>query len=325
MRTLGSKHIKAYLLIALTGFIAGSFFGNVGQLNTAWAEQTQGEFTATLDRNSVQIGDVAWLTLRYRLPEGASLQEDIKIGGIEGITKLEQTVEPGQIRIKLFVDRLEYWESDTLTLSFEDKEGNIQTLKTDPVSLTVHSVLGEKPAEAQLRSIRDIILTKGLWRSYWPWAAALAGLVLMLSCVYLWYRKGRNRNTPAEMMEPPHVSARKAIEALERRQFFEKGEVKAFYFTFSEIMRRYLESIRHFPAAEYTTEEISHQIRLEADRKLLPLLRQADLVKFADTVPTPAGKEEDVRSAMSYIDETRPLSNDATDVEPQRRIVGGQP
>ena len=127
------------------------------------------------------------------------------------------------------------------------------------------------------------------------------------------------------MMEPPHVSARKALESLERRQIFEKGEAKTFYFTFSEIMRRYLESIRHFPAAEYTTEEISHQIRKEIDRKLLPLLRQADLVKFADTVPTPARKEEDVRSALSYIDETRPLSDDTANMEPQRRIIGVQP
>jgi hypothetical protein len=325
VRILGSKHIKADLLITLMGFIAGFFFGNVGPLNAARAEQNQGELTASLDRNSVQIGDVVRLTLHYRLPEGGSLPGDPKIGGIEGLTKLEQTVEPGEIRIKLFVDRLESWQSDTLTLSFEDKEGNIQTLKTDTVSFTVHSVLGEKPAEAELRPIRDIILTKSLWRSYWPWIAGLAGLVLILSCAYLWYRKNRRRNLPADMMELPHVSARKALEALERRRIFEKGEAKTFYFTFSEIMRRYLESIRHFPAAEYTTEEISQQIRLEVDRKLLPLLRQADLVKFADTVPTPARKEEDVRSALSYITETCPLSNDATNVEPQRRIVGGQP
>jgi hypothetical protein len=325
VRVFDSKHIKTDLLIAFMGLIAGLFCGNVGLSDTVWAEQHQGELTASLDPSSVQVGDVTWLTLHYRLPEGGSLQDDPIIGGIEGITKLEQTVEPGQIRIKLFVDRLESWQSDTLTLSFEDKAGNIQTLKTDPVFLTVRSVLGEKPAEAQLRPIRDIFLTKSLWRSYWPWVAGLAGLVLMLSCAYLWYRQKRNRNIPTEMMEPPHVSARKALEALERRQFFEKGEVKAFYFTFSEIMRRYLESIRHFPAAEYTTEEISHQIRKEIDRKLLPLLRQADLVKFADTVPTPARKEEDVRSALSYIDETRPQSDDTANMEPQRRIIGVQP
>ena len=234
-------------------------------------------------------------------------------------------MEPGQIRIKLFVDRLESFKSGPLTLSFKDKEGNIQTLKTDPVSFSVHSVLGEKPAEAELRPIRDIILTKSLWRSFWSWVAGLSGLVLILSGAYLWSRKYRRRTLPAQIMELPHISARKALEALDGSRVFEKGEAKTFYFTFSEIMRRYLESIRHFPAAEYTTEEISQQIRLEVDRKLLPLLRQADLVKFADIVPTPARKEEDVRSALSYIDETRPPSNDAANGEPRRRIAGGKP
>jgi len=37
------------------------------------------------------------------------------------------------------------------------------------------------------------------------------------------------------------------------------------------------------------------------------LLRHADLVKFADTIPTPAKKEEEVKEALSYIQETSPL------------------
>ena len=278
-----------------------------------------------MDRQNAQIGDIVLLTLNYRLPEGGTLPESPTIGGIEGITKLDQTVEPGQIRIRLFVDQLASWESKPLTLFFLDKEGNEHALKADPVSFTVNSVLGEKPAEAELRPIRDIIHTKSVWRSYWPWIAGVAGLVLILSCAYLWSQKYRRRNLHIDTSEPPHVKARKALEALDRSQVFEKGETKTFYFAFSEIMRRYLESIRHFPAAEYTTEEISHEIRLEADRKLLPLLRQADLVKFADTVPTPARKDEDIRSAFSYIDETRPPSDDTLNAKPPKRIDGGNP
>ena len=42
------------------------------------------------------------------------------------------------------------------------------------------------------------------------------------------------------------------------------------------------------------------------DRKILPLLRQADLIKFADAVPTPAKKDEDLKTAFLYIEENRP-------------------
>jgi hypothetical protein len=277
-----------------------------------------------LDKNNARVGDTVWLTLKYQLPEGETLPEQIKLGGIEGVTIVEQVVEPGQIRIKLFVDRLESWKTDSVTISFNDKAGAEKTLKSAPVSLTVDSVLGEKPAEAQLRPIRDIIPIKGFLRTYWPW---LLGLVLLISAIagaYLWSRKRRSPYETAGKSEPPHVSARKAIEALERGKVFEKGDAKTYYFTFSEIMRRYLESIRHFPAAEYTTEEISRQIQMEVDRKLLSLLRQADLVKFADTVPTQARKEDDVRLALSYINETRPLSDNTETGETPHRLIGGQ-
>ena len=58
---------------------------------------------------------------------------------------------------------------------------------------------------------------------------------------------------------------------------------------------------------ELTTEEIARCIDREQDRGLLALLRQADLVKFADRVPASARKEEEVKTALSYIQETSPV------------------
>jgi hypothetical protein len=104
--------------------------------------------------------------------------------------------------------------------------------------------------------------------------------------------------------EPPHVWAKREIEALEAQGLFEKGHIKVFYFRFSEILRRYMEALRGFPAAEFTTEEIADAIQEEQDRRLLPVLQQADLVKFAETIPTKAKKEKEVEMAFSYIQET---------------------
>ena len=73
----------------------------------------------------------------------------------------------------------------------------------------------------------------------------------------------------------------------------------------------YLERLRGFPAAESTTEEIARYVREEPDRALLPLLRAADLVKFADTRPSPARKEEDVRAVRDYIRVTGELAEAA--------------
>jgi hypothetical protein len=112
------------------------------------------------------------------------------------------------------------------------------------------------------------------------------------------------------MEDPPHVKADKEIDNLIASRLFEDGDVKAFYFIFSETIRRYMESIRRFPAAEMTTEEIARFIKTDpSDQKVLPLLRQADLVKFADSIPAPDRKDQDILIARTYIQETRPMPN----------------
>jgi hypothetical protein len=100
------------------------------------------------------------------------------------------------------------------------------------------------------------------------------------------------------------VSARESIQELEGERLFERGQLKVFYFRFSEIMRRYLEELRGFPAVEFTTQEIALAMKDPKDRELLSLLRQADLVKFADYRPTQARKEEEVKKALGYIENT---------------------
>jgi hypothetical protein len=276
----------------------------VGLAETKTGDTALG-LTASLDRESVRVGDMVWLTLKYHLPEGARLPEKPQIKGIEGLTITERIVEDDHIKIRFLADQLGAWKSGTISLTYVDKDGNKKTMDAGSVSLTVRSNLGEKPEEARLRPIQDIVPIEPAWLTYLPWAAALAGLLFIIAALTWWYRKRRSRDILPEVIDPPHIRARKEIDRLVAQDLFETGKVKAFYFILSEILRRYIESIRHFPAAEYTTEEIAHHIRNnEEDGKILPLLRQADLVKFADTVPTPSRKDDDIQTALSYIQKT---------------------
>lgn len=262
--------------------------------------------TALLDRDSAAIGSVVTLILNYRLPDGAGFADIPEIGGLEELTPVDREIGLNQIRIKLLVDRLGAWTTGPLSLDYLDEEGKPQTVSTDPVSLTVLSNLGETPEAAELRAIQGIIPTKGRWLNRLPWVGAGIAFLLTALAIVWWYRTRRRGNLLTAAMDPPHIRAVKEIEALEGRKLFEQGHAKAFYFSLSEILRRYLEAIRGFPAAEFTTEEIAHHIETEPDRRLLPLLRQADLVKFADFLPTPAGKTEALEAALNYIEDTRP-------------------
>ena len=263
--------------------------------------------SASIDRDSARVGGIVELCLKYRLSEGARLPAEPKIKGIEGLTTVDRQIRPGLIRIRLLVDQLGPWKTGELSLSYLDKEGKSQVLTTDPVSLKVTSNMGDKPAEAELRPIQGIIPTRPLWLKYLPWVAGLLGILLIVSVLFWWYKRRHKGKPPVIPLVPPHIRAKKEIKELDAQRLFEKGHAKRFYFRFSEILRRYLGSLRGFPAVELTIEEIARSIDREQDRSLLALLRQADLVKFADRVPAPARKEEDVKTALSYIQETSPV------------------
>jgi hypothetical protein len=294
------------VLCLLFSLILAFFAGTPLSDSQGVLEGARPGLTASLDRDSARVGSKVILTLSYRLPEGAGFSDIPEIKGLEALTPMDREIGPDAIRITLLVDQLGSWKTGPISVSYLDKDGKTQALTTDPVSLTVLSNLGEKPEEAELRPIQGIIPTTPLWWKYSPWIAGIAGLLLIVLGLLWWYHRRHRKALSAMAQDPAHVWAKKAIEDLEAQGLFEKGQAKAFYFRFSEIVRRYLEAIRGFPAAEFTTEEITLCLNSEQDRKLLPLLRQADLVKFADTIPIQARKEEAVNTALSYIHETSP-------------------
>jgi hypothetical protein len=266
--------------------------------------------TASVDQDPAKFGSIVVLTLAYRLPDGGYLPEDLEIQGLEDLSTVGMETTPAHIRIKLLVDQSDLLQTGPLLLTYLDKEGDKQVLTADPISITVLSSLGERPEEVQLRPIQGIIPIKTLWLRYLPWGVGLLLVLLAGAGLFWWHRRGRFQTISAEVLDPPHMRARKEIEQLEGQRLFEQGQIKRFYFSFSEILRRYLEALRGFPAAEFTTEEIALHMDNEQDRSLLPLLRHADLVKFADTVPTPARKEEEVTTALAYIQETGIVTGD---------------
>lgn len=260
--------------------------------------------SASFDRDAAKVGTTVELTLSYRLPTGGRLPKEPEIKGLENLTIIKHFSEPDQIRIRLLVDRLGSWTLGPLSLTYLDKEEKTQILKADPISLEVLSNLEKGPFRTRIRPIQGILSTEALWLQNLLWIASLLCILLVAIAVIWRYKNTWVEKEPPTSVEPPHIRACQEIQQLEARGLFEKGLIKGFYFGFSEIMRRYLESLRNFPAMEFTTEEIAHHLDSEKDRKLLPLLHQTDLVKFADTIPTQTEKVAHVRIALAYIRET---------------------
>jgi len=280
-----------------------------------WSEAPETDpvptLSASIETNSARIGDLLWVTFQYELPENAKLPEKGGIGGLETLTVLEQKTEPNQIKIRFMIDQLESFDLGPFSLTYIDHQNNQQAVTTDPIAITVLSNLDEKIEDAALKPIQDIISTRSRWLTFMLWAFA-AVLLLGVVCGFIyWRKKCRTHDMRAAVEDPPHVRADREIDNLIASGLFERGDVKTFYFIFSETIRRYMESIRGYPAAEMTTEEIARAIKTDpSDQGILPLLRQADLVKFADLMPAPHRKDQDILMARTYIQQTCPVTND---------------
>jgi hypothetical protein len=88
-------------------------------------------------------------------------------------------------------------------------------------------------------------------------------------------------------------------------------ELDAFFVELSDIVRHYLEDRFELRSPELTTEEFLEQmsdspdLTLEHQRLLRGFLRRADLVKFAQHVPSKEDIQDSVGAAERFLDETR--------------------
>ncbi|EFK11285.1 conserved hypothetical protein [delta proteobacterium NaphS2] len=282
------------------------------------------QMTASLVPNQTNVGGIVTLTLKFQLPAGAHLAPEPAVKGLAGFRILDQqmmipddarkktdgkkspdTVVSGEYHIRLMVNRLDSGSVGPISLPYVTADGEKASLKAAAVPFTVLSNLGEKPGAARLRPIYGIIPTQSLLGKYRFWILGGIAILLLGVAVEWWFRSRRQKVSSAMEQTPPDKLAMRGLKALEARRLFEEGRIKDFYFEFSEILRRYMEAIRGFPAAEYTLEEIARAAGKKEDQPLLSLLRRADMVKFADSAATPAGKTDDLAAAFAYIRSTR--------------------
>ena len=190
-------------------------------LLTAWIAWSQTEsalressLSASVEKSVAKIGDLLWLTLTYDLPEGGHIPDEPVVGGIEKLTIVEREVRTGIIKLRFIVDRLESFQTDPISLIFIDQVGNEQQIETAPITITVLSNLGQKPEDATLKPIQDIIPISSRWMPFLL-GAALAGIMLCFVIGWLWWRrKHRPGRITTAKSDPPHIRAEKEIDQL---------------------------------------------------------------------------------------------------------------
>lgn len=192
--------------------------------------------------------------------------------------------------------------------------------------LTVHLHLGDTvqtntlalgvtptPASAdplEMDAIRDIYREPAHWTDYWPWAAGILTILLLL----IWYvRRKRKRQKPVftevkptPVAVPPNEIALQKLAALEQEKPWKKDRLLEYYAALSMIIREYLEHRYGILALESTTREIAALLKPTAfpDDLKAPLdylLQQADMIKYAETTPPAAFHEKALENARTIV------------------------
>lgn len=142
----------------------------------------------------------------------------------------------------------------------------------------------------------------------WVWYA-LGALALAALAVYLLRRRKKAPAAAAPEPElPPDYVALRDLEAIERLNLVEKGELKRHYTLVVDVVRHYLKKRYGIPVMDRTTEEIL----LDLDRNRLrpdgieALLREADFVKFAKYRPEAARAGRVIGAARDIIVRSAP-------------------
>lgn len=299
-------HSRTSLLRVFSGLVVALLFtAHPGLCRGVQAPVQAPGLTLSAEPSPVAVGGTLRLVLKYDLPPGARLGNDPEIKGIENLSVTGKEVGEGRIVLTAVTDSLDPIRIGPVELGFVDKAGRKGYLRSEGTTVKVVSNIKGGADSQNLSPIKGIIPLTNPWMRW----AVIAGAVLLaaavLAGIILALRKWKRGTPSGAPADPPHIRAEKDIEALLAESLFEQGKQKEFYFRFTEIIKRYIEAIRDFPAAEYTTEEIALRV-IEQDRPALSVLRYADLVKFADEIATTARKEEDVSCILAYIDVTAP-------------------
>ena len=185
---------------------------------------------------------------------------------------------------------------------------------TNPLEITILPT----PSPDDLRDmsdIKDIRREPFSWRAflyaYRQWFLLALGLLVLFAILYRLYKqKYRSDAALSRTVQlPPHEYALRRFDALDRRQLWQKKDLKGYYAELTHIVREYLEKRYQIPALESVSGEILRELhQTDFPATLVPdlqkLLSEADLAKFAQSAPPDFYHAEAMQNARRMIAET---------------------
>jgi hypothetical protein len=275
------------------------------------------EASATLSPTQIMIGDHMELEIKIKAPQNSSLImpkiDDDHLGNFRVVEKLKtDSLYSGSqsiIQLKYIVTCFE--DSAQIFPALKFSQGIGDSFATQPISIQVSSPNIDSTKDVTpIKTIVQIPLSKEEIFSYLFISFILLGLVVMFYWIYVRFIRKEALFDREKGNEPPHVIALTALKDSEARQLWQKGNVKAYYDSISDIIRTYLEKRFGLKALEQTTPQIlkgleTLELPEEIFNSIKEMLSLADLAKFAKENPLAETNEQYLKFAYEFVQKTQ--------------------
>lgn len=178
----------------------------------------------------------------------------------------------------------------------------------------------------KMYDIKEIIPTNDS-SNWWKYLLALLLIAGIGYGIYWYVKKNQKRKIEEEIYKTPIEKATSLLNILEKKELWQKGEVKSYYSELTDITRNYIEEAIEIPAMESTTSELIQGLKIASQKKKMKLsqetienlervLKQADLVKFAKSKPLDFEITEDrkkIEKAIIVLDKSIPAVVESQD------------
>jgi hypothetical protein len=287
--------------------------------------------SSSFDTSRIQIGDQIYYTITVDQPNDIevvlpelkdTLFKSIEI--LEGPDIDSTYNQEGRIKIieKYLITAFDSGFYEVPPVFAETKnENGIKRYFSDYAQLKVFRV-NIAPADTTAQ-IYDII---GPYKAPLTLGEILPWILLVIICgIIVWglikylpkLKKSKTIVIPAIKQDPAHIIAFRDLEKIKEEKLWQKGEIKNYYTSLTEILRQYLENRFRIFSLELTTEEtltalIDSGFKKDSSYRMLKeILSGADLVKFAKNNPDDSENEIHFQNSWDFIDitkETGPVS-----------------
>lgn len=267
--------------------------------------KAQGQAVATLEHDTIALGDQTTLTIRNALtfPSADMLSQNDIVAlrqDLDTATRTQTTVltsfEPGEHYIKL-------GNGDSLLLVVTDVEIDTTT--------------------AELRDIAPIERVPYTFWEIFRWV--LLGLAVAALAFGIWWLV-KHRKEVQEVLtksEPvdtrtPEERALQTLEALRVERLWQSGRVKEYHSRLTDAVRQFIEESTGIRATDMTSDDClnalmhdclstdatnTHAIKQSSIQALKDIFNTADMVKFAKSEPSAHEHERSMDEAVEFVSE----------------------